>query len=66
MRRTLQHAIAAVRLGEPNAGAGHEGLAQVPYLSLRQITAQPSGARHLTDIPFIISCRLQACRWARI
>jgi len=47
-RLTLQHAVAAISPEEPNANAGHEGLAQIPPASLRQITAQSCGTRHLT------------------
>ena len=46
-RGTLQHATAAVSLGEPNTNASHEALAQVPRPSLRQSTRQPSGTRHV-------------------
>lgn len=43
IRRTLEYALAAISSSEPNADAGHEGLAQVPPLRLRQITVQPAG-----------------------
>lgn len=50
IRRTLQHAIAAVRLGEPNTDASDEGLVQVPPPAVRQITPQPSGTRYVINI----------------
>jgi len=68
-RLTLQHAVAAISLGEQNANASHEGLAQIPPASVRQITAQSCGTRQIifnrSKFPaaaldqFVINCRLE-------
>ena len=50
-RLTLQHAVATVSLGEQNADAGDEGLAEIAAAPVRQNASQSSGTRQVVDPP---------------